>query len=255
MRQLTLFFSCIFVFVCLTVTAYSGGSPSAEKPATNLKNITLEKAASPAPQTHEYFVLRNDKQIGFYEFTVRTPEQAEGVEAEGNEDIERDVLEVETRMAININVFFVTAYEADYSATSAYRGAKLLRHESEANYNGKNYLVTYDNAQNPDNLVVNSMVRNIIYPPMTLHPFYMQPNAEKVTFITEKGKLHNINYKTIGNEEIKIGARYYPTTHALITGDIEREMWYDRDGVLIKVSYEKDGATINLIRKGLSGNK
>lgn len=198
-------------------------------------------------ERYEYFVLRGGSQIGFYRFFVDGKKSE--TDAQAADDTEQ-VLRIQTQMGINVKLLFITAYQAEYSATSVYRGRDLLKHDSAATFNGADYLVTYNVSQNPDHLVVNQTGKKINNPPMTLHPFYVEGDRD-LTFVTEKGKLRNITFTTIGPEEIKLGTKFYNTTYARMEGDLERDLWYDEDGVLIKVAYQKDGATINLIRKGL----
>ena len=221
----------VFLFVAVLLPAASFAQPSLEDAPTS---ITSEKYA--------YFVLREDRQIGSYQFRV-TKQPAVGEDQE-------PAVRIETQMGIKVKFFFVTAYEADYSASSVYQGRDLRRHSSKAIYNGKNYLVNYSAEDNPDHLVVNASGKHLENPPMTLQPFYLEGDRDLV-FVTEKGKLRNIKFRTIGTEELKIGTKFYTTTHARIEGDMVRDLWYDEDGLLIKVSYQKDGAEINLIRKGL----
>lgn len=245
-----------FCVQLVTVTIFYGfmgvavalAAPEPESKQEPKHELTLENVPPDAsPETYDYHVLRNNSQIGFYSF--RASESEANAEAEGR--AAQSLTEIKTQMGIKVKLLFITAYEAEYSATSAYNGANLIRHESTADYNGKNYLVNYDKGENPDHLVVNANGKKIPHAPMTLHPFIMD-DGENLTFITEKGKLREIAYTVLGSDTIKMNTRAYETTHARITGDITRDLWYDAAGVLLKVAYEKDGATIELVRKELN---
>lgn len=243
MRQFYFTLTLFFALVALPLNAHAE-KPESEKTPTPTASLKAAPYVDKKTAVYEYYVLRNGSQIGFYRFAVSAPLGAEG---EKNPD---DLLEIKTQMGIKVKLLFVTAYQADYSATSAYDGNTLVRHESLANYNGDNYLVNYDRAQNPDHLVVNAQGRKLSYGPMTLHPYYVD-GENRMTLVTEKGKLRDIVYRTLGNKRLKIGTNYYNSTHARIEGDVTRDLWYDMDGILMKVAYEKDGATISLVRKGI----
>ena len=220
------------------------------------------------PQVYEYYVLRNNKQIGSYRFKVTEETRKKKAPSSPNKT-QKPLLRIETEMDVKVKLFFYTAYEAAYQAASIYDGAELLRYEGMANINGKEYIVNYNRAQNEDHIVVNAQGKKLSGSPVTLNPFYMKtlesPNGSLnegesegdkkadslLNFITEKGKIRNIHYKTKGKERIEINAKKLKATHARIVGDITRDLWYDKDGTLLKVAYQKDGATITLVRKDI----
>ena len=218
-----------------------------------LQTSTMPSVLSGGEQVFEYFILRNNSQIGTYRFAV-TPLNHQ---SQSKNEEPKPRFKIETHMQVKVKILFVTAHSSNYHATSVYEGEKLVRHEGLGEFNDKSYIVNFDASENPDHFIVNASGKKILYTPVTLHPLYLnvdEPNENKQNFmslITEKGKQRKITHKTIGKERQKINSKDFQTIHTQIMGEINRQLWYDLQGILLKVSYKKDGAQIILLRKDI----
>ncbi|MBV8630315.1 MAG: hypothetical protein JOZ83_05285, partial [Silvibacterium sp.] len=54
--------------------------------------------------------------------------------------------------------------------------------------------------------------------------------------------------KDIGPDSLTIGGEKVATEHFSLSGDIERELWYDADGVLAKTTFRRRGFGIAIVR-------
>ena len=250
-----------FLMIIATITPMAiGAQEVASSPQNSKRPPAMAQKELEASQVYSYYILRNNMQIGTYRFKVtpeNTPPRMNGKSKANNASSQGARLRVETDMDVKVKMLFFTAYEAQYEAASIYHGADLLRHESLGKINGKEYIVNYNRSKNKNHLVVNAQGVKLSDPPVTLHPFYRKTqkgdgkSGRPLNFISEKGKIHEVYYQTKGKERIEINAKKFKATHARIVGDITRNLWYDEDGTLLKVAYQKDGATITLVRKDI----
>jgi hypothetical protein len=61
-------------------------------------------------------------------------------------------------------------------------------------------------------------------------------------------KPYKVAFKDVGPETLSIGGQQIATEHVTLSGDLERELWYDNDGVLAKVTFRRRGFGIAIVR-------
>ena len=59
---------------------------------------------------------------------------------------------------------------------------------------------------------------------------------------------YKVAFKDIGQESVTIGGQKIETEHYVMSGDVERDLWYDTDGVLAKVTFRRRGFGIAIVR-------
>jgi len=62
------------------------------------------------------------------------------------------------------------------------------------------------------------------------------------------GPLH-VAFKDLGPEVVTIGGRAVDCQHYMMTGDVDRDLWYDADGLLAKASFRRRGFGITILRE------
>lgn len=55
-------------------------------------------------------------------------------------------------------------------------------------------------------------------------------------------------FKDAGAASVTIGGQAVQTEHFVLSGDIDRDLWYDTDGVLAKVTFRRRGFNIAIVR-------
>jgi hypothetical protein len=55
-------------------------------------------------------------------------------------------------------------------------------------------------------------------------------------------------FKDAGAATLTIGGQQVQTEHYVLSGDIDRDLWYDADGVLAKVTFRRRGFNIAIVR-------
>lgn len=67
---------------------------------------------------------------------------------------------------------------------------------------------------------------------------------------TIDAKPFKVTYKALGNETVKVGGgRQVTAEHFHMDGDIEKDLWFGPDGYLVKVTFERLGNSIEVIRE------
>ena len=55
-------------------------------------------------------------------------------------------------------------------------------------------------------------------------------------------------FKDAGAASVTIGGQAVQTEHFVLSGDIDRDLWYDADGILAKVTFRRRGFNIAIVR-------
>jgi hypothetical protein len=59
---------------------------------------------------------------------------------------------------------------------------------------------------------------------------------------------YKVAFKDSGPDSLTIGGQKVDTEHYVLSGDVDRDLWYDSDGVLAKVTFRRRGFGIAIVR-------
>jgi hypothetical protein len=59
---------------------------------------------------------------------------------------------------------------------------------------------------------------------------------------------YKVAFKDAGTASVAIGGQTVQTEHYVLSGDVDRDLWYDQDGVLAKVTFRRRGFNIAIVR-------
>src|SRR5690606_27113487 len=79
---------------------------------------------------------------------------------------------------------------------------------------------------------------------------FWHPGTVSATTLLDpvRGRPREVTVQDLGNDAVIAGGREIEARHYAITGQIERELWYDAEGKLVKVRFAaKDGSEIAVI--------
>jgi hypothetical protein len=80
------------------------------------------------------------------------------------------------------------------------------------------------------------------------HPWNPEVVNGAVQMDTKTGALLNVSVAPAGNEAIDVAGKPVQTSKYEVTGDLERELWFDADGNWIQLRFPKDGETLTFTR-------
>ena len=189
----------------------------------------------PADGKLQFTVVRNGEPIGTHHYTfARTPERTT----------------VHIRTDIDYRFMFLQLYRFRHTSKEVWTGRKLTELSSrtddngesiriEAHANGQELLVrNLDGAYRAGPDVVPSSLWNI------------DVVRAKELLSTIRGKLLKSESEFLGEEVLTLNGRAVPTDHYRITGQFERNVWYDKDSkVLVRVRFQaSDGSWVEYVR-------
>lgn len=186
----------------------------------------------PLPADQSYGVYRDGTRIGSRTTRFRR---------------EGDDLIVEIASDIEVTIVFITVYSLSERQTEVWRDGTLMAFTSTVDENGsksKLEMVRGDNGLE----VVGKRRRRPIPPDAVPETFWNPLTATATTLIDiDKGKALTVEVKAEGQETIPVHGDDILTTKYRITGDRDRLLWYDAEGVMIRMQLTaSDGSTIEV---------
>jgi hypothetical protein len=59
---------------------------------------------------------------------------------------------------------------------------------------------------------------------------------------------YHVAIKDVGSEVLTVGGQKIDAEHYAMTGDVDRDLWYDANGMLAKVAFRRRGFAISIVR-------
>ena len=164
---------------------------------------------------------------------------------------EGDDLVVETRIAGEVRVLMVPLFKREGSYREVWRDGRLIAFASRIVDNGEVYEVTA--RASGDHTVIDGRRGRIEAPAAIVpnHPWNYAVLDRTLLFDTQRGRLQRVQVKPAGIETITVAGRAVAAKKYRVSGDLERELWYDEAGNWLRSRLEHDGAKITLTRESL----
>jgi hypothetical protein len=178
-------------------------------------------AATAAPETIRFAIMRNGDQIGTHTVEInRGPRE----------------ITVNSATELTVKVLFVTAYHLQQTGSERWVNGKLVAFASETDDNGTHHKLSV--ALKPAGLEVeadgktSTVDKNLI--PATL----WNPEMMKRTSVLDPqdGQVVPITVTDVGAEELAFDARTIKARHYSIKGKFTQDVWYDERGRLVQSS-------------------
>jgi hypothetical protein len=160
-----------------------------------------------------------------------------------------DDLVVDTRIAGEVTVLAIPIFRRTGAYREVWRDDRLIAFDSRVVDNGEVYEVSA--RANGEHTIINGR-RGRIEAPTTIvsnHPWNYQALDRTLLFDTQRGRLQQVQVTGVGTETITVAGRAVAAQKYLMTGDLERELWYDEAGNWLQSRLVHDGARITLTRQ------
>jgi hypothetical protein len=211
--------------------------------ALRAKPVTILLAALPAlaagapafalghgAGTLHFEVLRDGSPIGTH--VVRFREEGE-------------VLTVETEVRIAVTIAFITVYRYEQDRTEVLRDGRTVAFENRTNDDGA---VTGVNgrAVKVGMMVVGPEARHTVPADMVLSGYWNHQTVDRTRLLDSgDGTVLEIAVADEGMETVTAWGREVEARHYVLTGDLEREVWYDAAGIWVRMRLvARDGSII-----------
>jgi hypothetical protein len=162
-------------------------------------------------------------------------------------DVERrgDATQVKISTKISVKIMYVEAYRFNHEATENWKGGRLVAYTSKTDDNGTNHSVSVTQGANKLDLVADGEHSDA---PLGLHPASLWDrgfSGQTELFDTSNGKRMAVKIKDLGDERIVSNGVVHGTRHYKISGDFNRDVWFDGD-TLVRLKLEgSDHSIIN----------
>ena len=163
-----------------------------------------------------------------------------------------DHLVVETTIEGEVKVLMFPLFKRDGTYREVWRGDRLIAFDSHIVDNGEVYEVRA--RAEGGHTVIDGRRGRIEAPPTIVsnHPWNHEVIERTLLFDTQRGRLQEVEITPTGREFITVAGREVEAQKYRITGDLQRELWYDDAGNWLKSRLEHDGAKITLTRQSPS---
>jgi hypothetical protein len=178
-------------------------------------------AAGAPPSGHlDFDVVRNGEDIGDHGYTF----------SGGPDDLE---IRVHTEVNVRAPIIKVSLYSFTHDSTEAWRNGELAMLTAETDDDGEPHRVTLG--------------------PSTIPPASLW-SADRLTATrlinTIDGRTMTVAVADRGAETVKVDGGSVEAHHYRISGDLQRDVWYDDDGLLARLELTaEDGSLVTYVRK------
>lgn len=174
-----------------------------------------------------YTVTRDGSPIGTH---VRTLRQAEGV------------LVVETEIDLSVELLTVSLYRYSHRAVERWRSGTLIGLDSETVKNGTakrlrgargdDGILTLENHKGEQRRFEASPIATTLWHPAT-------PEADQLLEVEDGWMKRNVAQQ-VGLDAVPVGDERREARHYRLGGEVDREVWYDARGLLVRVAFRHD---------------
>jgi hypothetical protein len=156
---------------------------------------------------------------------------------------------VETLIEGEVKVLMVPLFKRDGTYREVWRGDRLIAFDSRIVDNGEVYEVVA--RAEGDHTMIDGRRGRIEAPPTIVsnHPWNHEVVERTLLFDTQRGRLQTVQVTPAGADTITVAGRALEAQKYRISGDLERELWYDHAGNWLQSRLEHDGAKITLTRQ------
>ena len=183
-----------------------------------------------------YGIFRNGDEIG----SARTTFRREG-----------DRLVVETAIKIVVKIAFVSVYRQEELKREYWRNGVMVEYTADLDKNGEK--VSVRAKQNGVSLETQGPAGRTKAPIGLIPSTYWNSDTVRQTRLLDSttGAVVNVTVSPNGSERIKTGNGAVQARRYRMTGDLDRELWYDESGALVALKFTESsgGSTIEYRRK------
>lgn len=193
------------------------------------------RSAPPADARLSFTVLRDGSEVGAHDMAFRQSP---------------DSLQVDIATKVVVKIAFVPVYRFEHEGHEIWQAGQLTRLWSTTNDDGTRHALNVS-AAGPE-LAVSAdgkptVIRALTIPASLWHEAILRQSA---VLNTLDGSSMSIAVADLGLDTVAVGSRSVAARHYAITGDLQRELWYDDGNVLVKIRFKaKDGSDIVYVRR------
>lgn len=145
---------------------------------------------------------------------------------------------------ITVKILFITGYRFTAKREERWRDGRLVAYRSETDDDGE--AVAVSAVTEGDKLEIRNGADRLVAPAGTFptHPWSRAIVGQSLLMDTKSGTPLQVVITEAGRETIQAGGKAVAATKYLVTGDQERELWFDDEDNWLQMRFIKDGAAV-----------
>jgi hypothetical protein len=195
--------------------------------------LTLAGAAGAVQipeQPLDFTVVRNGEPVGRHVIAFR-PTQ--------------DGIAVDIKTNVAVKLAFITVYRFEHQGSELWRSDQLLELRSNTNDDGTRH--SLEVRASGSGLKIDGDGRTSMADASTVPASLWNPALVGQSHLlnTLDGRLMSVSIQDAGAAQVSVRGRTAPARHYVVHGELERELWYDSSGTLVRVRFKgRDGSDI-----------
>jgi len=181
-----------------------------------------------------YKVLRDGVEIGYHRVTL--------ARRNGH-------LEVAVAAEIDVKLAFLTVYSFKHNRREVWSNGHLLGVAAKTDDDGDTYDIKIEPNAEGYTRSLNGQVERLARDRRLL-TYWDKRIVDHKTFVSaQDGSSLNVSFDNGGMQKLNWNGRQVEAAYYRMTGDVERELWYDLDGHVLKLRMLRDGSEILYLRQ------
>lgn len=156
-----------------------------------------------------------------------------------------ETVEVETHT--RAKVLFLN-FHYDHVRREEWQGGRLVRMVADTDDDGAKSHLDATAAEGGWALAVNGKPSERSGDSLPLSLWGKAILGKKELFSIIDAKSYRVEVSALGKETVTIAGKAMAADHYRITGDVERELWYGGDGLLVRTTFQRAGYPIEMVR-------
>jgi hypothetical protein len=188
-----------------------------------------------AEEKREYEILVREKLAG--SMSIRIADRADGSTS------------VSTEAAVTLN-FILYSYRYEFHGREVWQGSRLISTENHGIDDGKQFATRATN--NPKGSTIEILGKKPAAGPllaMTTNYWRAsdRPKGSQLVLLdADQGTIHTVRVESVTAEEVRIQERMVDCTHFHLVGDLNADLWFDRNRRLVRQQTTEDGYPVTL---------
>ncbi len=201
--------------------------------------LALPAASARADETggYTFTVLKDGDPVGHHRFVF---------DRDGGRIEIREATEIEVKLAM------IPIYTFEHQARELWQDGKVVRVDATTNDNGEKLDITV----RPDGQgyvrTVNGRVDRFDDSKRILAVWNKDTLKHHDFFSVVEDQTLKVSFQLIGREQLGLHGQMLDVDHYRMSGDEERDLWFDSAGQIVKVEFQRHGADITYVRDQLT---
>jgi hypothetical protein len=195
--------------------------------------VVLLPAVAMAAAPVSYVILKEGEPIGHETVAITT---------------DGDLTTVEVQTETRVKVLFLD-FHYSHRREEMWRSGQMLRMVADTDDDGSIHHIEFVHNDNGMVVTLDGVVKDM---PSEAFPLSLWSKAildRDTLFGVSDAAIYHVSIQSLGVASLVRNSQTVPTERYRISGDIDRDLWYGSDGLLVKTAFKRRGYPIEIIRE------